>query len=164
MTITDYTTYAEIRALLGVSDEEISDVELALPVWSLLLNEKLSDISEAVDTNRTTVSTIPVASRTPEQAKFYNVSSLYAAYAVSQELLTALPMFAFSQLTDGKAEIHRFDKWADLKAGINKGANAMRVKLRLALAGLDSNYAIPQPLVNVYVVGTGIASDPVTGI
>jgi hypothetical protein len=163
MTITDYSTYAEIRALLGVSDEEISDVELALPVWSLLLNEKLSDISTAVGTNHATVALIPAASRTPAQTKFYNVASLYAAYAVAQELLIALPMFGFSQLTDGKAEIQRFDKWADLKAGIEKGANAMRVKLRLALAVLDSSYAIPQAVSNVYIVGTGIATDPVTG-
>jgi hypothetical protein len=164
MSITDYTTYAEIRALLGVSDEEISDAELALPVWSLLLNEKLSDISEAVDTNRKAVALIPAANRTAIQNKFFNVSSLYAAYAVAQELLIALPMFGFSQLTDGKAEIQRFDKWADLKAGIEKGANAMRAKLRLALAALDPSYNIPQAVSNVYIVGTGIATDPVTGV
>jgi hypothetical protein len=164
MKITDYTSYSDIRALLGVSDEEITDEELDLPVWSLLLSEKLSDISDAVDTNHTAVAEVPTVDRTPEQSKFYNVSSLYAAYAVAQELLVALPMFGFKQLTDGKAQIERFDRWDDLKAGIEKGANAMRVKLRLALAALDPNYTVPQAVGNVYIIGTGISTDPVTGV
>jgi hypothetical protein len=164
MNITDYTSYAEVRALLGVSDEEIPDTELALPVWAMLLSEKLSAVSDSVDVNRQAITALPAGSRTPAQNKFQAVSSLYAAYAVAQELLVALPMFGFRQLTDGKAQIERFDRWEDLKAGIEKGANAMRVKLRLALATIDPSYTVPQVVRNVYIVGTGIGTDPVTGV
>jgi hypothetical protein len=162
--ITDLTSYAEIRSLLGVSDEEISDDELALPIWSMLLTEKLSAVSDSVSTNFASIGLVPEASRTPAQKKFLATTSMYAAYAVAQELLTALPMFGFKKLTDGKAEIERFDRWEDLKAGIEKGANAMRVKLRLALAAIDPTYAIPTAITSVLIVSTGIATDPVTGV
>lgn len=161
--ITDYTTYAEIRSILGVSDEEIPDTELELPIWSMMLDQKLEEVSELVAVNRQTVSGTPVENRTPAQIKFQAVSGLYAAYAVAQELLVSLPMFGFKQLTDGKAEIIRFDRWDDLKAGVQKGANAMRVKLRLALAALDPSFSLPPATTSVFIVSTGIATDPVTG-
>ena len=159
-----YISYAEVRTILGVSDEEVPDEELALPIWSMLLDDKLAAVSESVATNFDTIKLIPEADRTSTQKKFLATTNLYAAYAVAQELLTALPMFGFKSLTDGKAEQERFDRWEDVKAGVNKGANAMRVKLRLALAVVDPNYVLPPPVTMLGIVTTGISTDPVTGV
>lgn len=161
--ITNYTTYAEIRSLLGVSDEEVPDEELALPIWSLLLDDKLNDLSESVATNFITLKAIPEVDRTAPQKKFLTAASLYSAYAVAQELLTALPMFSFKQVTDGRAEQERFDRWDDLKLGVQKGFSAMRLKLRLALAAVDSSYSTPLPVTSTFIVTTGLSTDPVTG-
>jgi hypothetical protein len=162
--ITDYTSYAEVRSILGVNDEEVPDEELALPIWSMLLDDKLSAVSDSVATNVTAIEAIPEAERTAAQKKFLATSSMYAAYATAQELLIALPMFAYKKLTDGKAEVERFDRWADLKAGIERGANAMRLKLRLALAAVDPSYLVPAAVTGLFIVSTGIATDPVTGV
>lgn len=161
--ITQFTTYAEIRSLLGVSDEEVQDSDLAQPIWSSLLEDKLSEISDNIVTLRASIAATPEADRTAAQKKFFAVSGLYAAYVVAQNLLIALPMFGFKQLTDGKAEVQRFDRWADLKAGVEQGVNAMRVKLRLALSAVDSSYTAPTPVTRVIMSRTGIATDPVTG-
>lgn len=161
--ITDYTSYAEIRSILGVSDDEVADSELALPLWGILLSEKLSDIGDSVDTTYKAIALVPEIARTTQQKKFQATASLYAAYAIAQELLIALPMFGFKRLTDGKAEQERFDRWDDLKLGITRGANAMRVKLRLALSALDATFAVSS-VTGVFVVSTGITTDPVTGV
>lgn len=161
--ITTYTTYAEIRSILGVSNEEVPDEELSLPIWSLLLDDKLTDLSESVATNFTTLKAIPEVDRTTPQKKFLATASLYASYVVAQELLTALPMFGFKQVTDGKAEQERFDRWDDLKSGVQKGFSAMRLKLRLALAAVDPSYSTPLPVSGTFIVTTGLATDPVTG-
>ena len=50
MPITDYAAYDEIRAVLGVSDEELEDATLALPMYEKLLNMELLDISEDLPT------------------------------------------------------------------------------------------------------------------
>lgn len=160
--ITDYTPYADIRSILGVSDEEVSDTELALPIWSLLLDDKFSDISDSVATNFEAISLIDVASRTTAQTKFMSTASMYAAYAVAQELLVSLPMMGFKRVTDGKAEQERFDRWDDVRMGVEKGANAMRVKLRLALAVIDSTYSVPTAVTRLSILTTGLATDPIT--
>ena len=159
-----YISYAEVRTIPGVSDEAVPDDELALPIWSMLLDDKLPAVSESVATNFDAIKLIPEADRTPAQKKFLATTSMYAAYAVAQELLTALPMFGFKSITAGKAEQERFDRWEDVKAGVNKGANAMRVKLRLALAVVDPNYVLPTPVTLLGIVTTGIITDPVTGV
>jgi hypothetical protein len=130
----------------------------------MLLDEKLSAVSDSVATSVTAIEAVAEADRTSAQKKFLATTSLYAAYATAQELLTALPMFAFKQLTDGKAEIERFDRWGDVKAGIEKGANAMRLKLRLTLAAVDPSYTAPAAVTNLFIVSTGISTDPVTGV
>lgn len=162
--ITTYTTYAEIRSLLGVNDEEVPDEELSLPIWSLLLDDKLNDLSESVATNFATITLVPEANRSTAEKKFLATASLYASYVVAQELLTALPMFGFKQVTDGKAEQERFDRWDDLKVGVQKGFSAMRLKLRLALAAVDLNYSAPLAVTSTFIVTTGLATDPVTGV
>lgn len=164
MALTDYTTFDEVRALLGVSDEEIGDETLALPIWSTKLDFALEEISETLQETLENISSTPEANRTAAQKKLLKVGNLYAAYSVASDLLVSLPMFGFERVTDGKAEIQRFDRWEDLRNGVAAGLQAMKVKLRLALATVDSAYNLPATIVPVRVVSTGLATDPVTGV
>lgn len=163
MTVLDYTSYSQIRAILGVSEDEITDEELALPIWGMLLNQKFLDISELITAKYSEIFELASGSRTANQVKFFELAKLFAAYAVAQELLVALPMFGFQTITDGKASQQRFDKWDDLKTGIEKSASVMKAKLRLAFATLESSYSAPQPVQRLFIVASGIATDPVTG-
>ena len=43
--LTEYTTYEEIRAVLGVADEELEDVVLAQPLFERQLILDLDDIN-----------------------------------------------------------------------------------------------------------------------
>lgn len=164
MTILDYTSYEQVRAVIGVSDEEVSDEELALTVWATLLTEKLSDISDSVLTKYGEIVAKLPASRTALEVKFYETVRLFSAYCVAQELLVALPMFSFQSVTDGKASQQRFDRWDDIKSGISGNFNVMRNKVRLALASVESSYAVPTAVSKIFIATTGIATDPVTGI
>lgn len=164
MTILDYTSYDQVRAVLGVSSEEVTDSELALPIWWMTLNEKFSDISELVVPNYSTIAAISLGSRTPVQIKFLETAKLFATYAIAEDLLVALPMFGFQSVTDGKASQQRFDRWDDIKIGIQKNVNVLKVKLRVTLAAIDVSYAAPVPVSRTYVASAGIATDPVTNI
>lgn len=162
MNLTDYTSYDEIRAVLGVSDEEISNTELALPIRLTELEFKLQDVSSVLISTYTTVKAIAEGSRTADQQKFFRLVQFYSAYAVGEELLISQPMFGFKRVTDGKAEAERFDKWEDVKLGVVKGASVAKKRLKLALGALNVGYVTPTIVTTIGIVSTGMA-DPVTG-
>jgi hypothetical protein len=48
--LTEYTTYEDVRAALGVSSEEIDDATLGLDTFLTLLEEDLRAVNSAVPT------------------------------------------------------------------------------------------------------------------
>lgn len=162
MTLTDFTTYDEIRAVLGVSDEEIENVTLALPIYATELEFVLSDISEDVITEYTTIAAIAEGSRTAVQQRYYNVVRLFSSYVIAKSLLTSLPMFGFKSVGDGKADTERFDKWEDVKAGVEAGYTGLLARLKALLQQLDPGFTPVAPVVRNFIVAAGLASDPVT--
>lgn len=145
MPLTDYTTYAEVRAALGTNDEEIEDVTLALPMYELGLVADLEDVSAALPADYTAVAAIDEASRTAVQKAFYEAVRLFAPYSVAGQLASSLPLFSPKQVTDGKAGFSRyadspykqaidnakklFDRYrtrlADKYAGLSSGSSAL---------------------------------------
>lgn len=164
MNLTHYTTNEEVRAVIGVSEEEITDSDLALSIWSTVLEMKLNETSELVISTYDSIASMQVADRSSNQQKFYLLTRMYSAYAVGEELLATQPMFSFKRITDGKAEAERFDKWEDVKIGVIKGASVAKKRLMLALGLLNVGFANPAATVMIPILGTGIASDPVTGV
>lgn len=163
MNLTHYTTNDEVRAVIGVSEEEITDSDLALAIWSTVLELKLAEVSDLLISTYDDVAAIAEGSRSSNQQKFYLLTRMYSAYAVGEELLATQPMFSFKRVTDGKAEAERFDKWEDVKVGVIKGASVAKKRLMLALGLLNVGYATPSLTTLVPILSTGIASDPVTG-
>ncbi len=57
--LTDYTSYDEIRAVLGVSDEELEDGTLALPLYLTMLLMEFDDIEPTLDVQYTDIKALP---------------------------------------------------------------------------------------------------------
>jgi hypothetical protein len=159
--LTDYTTYDNIRATLGVSETEIEDSDLGLEVWSSVLATALDEFSAVLVTTYESIAEKAEIDRSANEQKVYISTRLFATYAVANELLASLPMFSFKRLTDGKAETERFDAWKDTKAGVQSSLAAVRLRLQLALSNV-SDYTAPTRSSFKFVTSTGLAVNPVT--
>ena len=159
--ITTYTTYDEVRATLGVSDDEIEDTTLALAIWDTNLDFALDEFSSELVPAYTAIAAKPEGSRTAYEKKVYAATRLFSTYIVANDLLRSLPMFSFKRLTDGKAEAERFDAWKDTKEGVQAGLAAIKLRLELALSKVSS-YSAPIRNSFRFTLSTGLATDPVT--
>lgn len=108
MAIDTYTTYSEIRAVCGVSDEELEDVTLGLSVYDIGLKMALTAVGAGIPALFATVSALTKVSRTESQQSFYEAVKLFAPYAVGMQLRSALPMLGPKSISDGKASMSRF--------------------------------------------------------
>lgn len=163
MSVLDYTTYAEIRAALGVSATELPDTVLAVPMYATLLDLDLESVSANGGIPALYATVAADTSRTAQEQRFYDLTRLFASYSLAKNLLSSLPLFSVQSLTDGRAEFHRqADVIADIVAGVNGIYNAVRTKLSAA-------YLVLVPGIGGYVRPTaiitaaeGLAVDPVT--
>lgn len=158
--LTDYTTYADIRAALGVSEEEIEDVTLGLALYDTLLSEDLLAVDPLLVS---TFTALPSTGRTPEQARLAALTSLYATYAVAHRLTDSVELFGFLKVADGRASTERAKEAFDnLRTNIAAMLSRLRSTLLAAL-----QLVVPSTVVTAtttsWVSSTGIALDPVTG-
>lgn len=157
------TSHDEVRATLGVSDEELEDATLDLKVFTDQLELELMDISPTLPATLYTIEAIPEASRTAVQAKLFIVANIFCSYAYARVLLTSLPLFSPKRITDGRAEVERhINLMDDVKDGIHAGYSALRTRLQAALAALGSGYTPPVATTVVFTASVGLAVDPIT--
>ena len=160
MNLTDYTSYDEIRAVLGVSDDEIEDQTLGLPIYENQLGFEFDDISPTL---------IPLldaldgqSSKTADELRLERIVSVFAAHAVARHLLMSLPLFAPKRVTDGRAETDRFvDPFTTLTSDVTAAYHSIRRRLVQALGAAIA----PQPAgtPREYLAVSRLAVDPVTG-
>jgi hypothetical protein len=166
--LTDYTSYDEIRAVLGVSNKDIKDETLALALYERLLLIDLDSLDSTAGAGirslYATVSGTPQGSRTADQQRYFELAQVYSAYSVSNTLLTSLPYFAVKRVTDGRAEAERIaDPFADVKESVPLMLSTLRRRLLMAytvLGGVVSSGATGHT--RVYFAATGLSKDPVT--
>lgn len=161
--LTKYTTYDEIRAVLGVTDEELEDSTLSLGVYSSALDMELDDVDSGIAGLFDVVANLDEAIRTTDQQKFYGGVRLFATYAVARQLSSSLPLFSPKDITDGKAGISRFSD-SPYKTTIRDVKEQFsRLKQRLTLL-----YDTLQLTSTATVTLTGLSVtspiDPVTGL
>jgi len=150
----------EIRAVLGVSQEEITDLTLAMPLYLRQLQFELSDIDENLES--TYLSIAALSSRTVAEQKLYDVMQAFAPYSVGRILLGSVTLFAPKRITDGKAEMERIiDPFSDVKEGVIAAYNSLYDRLRSAYEALGNTMAT-QSRTWTYAVSAGLATDPVT--
>lgn len=161
--LTDFTTYDDIRAVLGVSDEELEDLTIALSTYIDQLELTLADIDAGLQAAYVTVAAKQEATRTVAEQKFYKLTRLFSSFAVARDLLTSLDLFAAKVITDGKASVQRFDTYEETRKAVLSMFSTLRKRLDVAYALIDIAHAPVQSAVAIFAVKSALAIDPVTG-
>lgn len=158
--LTEYTTYNDVRAALGVSEEEIDDATLGLALYETLLNEDLLAVDALLVS--TWLALPAVDARSAPQLRLGALVSLYSTYAVANRLLGSVELFGFLKVADGRASTERpGDAFTNLRNNI--AAMLARVKdLLLAVLQILAPGVVVTATVFSWVSSTGIAADPVT--
>ena len=159
--LTDFASYDEIRAVLGVSDEELEDGTLALPMYLKLLQMEFSDMEPTLEVQY--LAAKGSASPTAEEQKLVDVVSVFSAYAISKNLLTSMPLFAPKRITDGRAETDRVtDPFEGVREGVNSTYQSLKARVLIALsnAGTPTTVATQR----TYFAVAGLAINPITNV
>jgi len=164
MTLIDFTSYDDVRAALGVSQDEIKDTTLSLDLYAFNLTSELEGISLTLIPTFTTVTAIAVDERSAVQTRFFQTAKLFACYAVAKQLCTSLPMFAPKEQTDSKATLGRFaqDPYKATIARIVADYETNKARLATALEGLTPEVARVITSRPYFSVVSALV-DPVTG-
>jgi hypothetical protein len=108
MAINDYTTFADIRAVIGVNDIELPNAVLELDVYSLNLTAEIEDVDITIPAKFVEVGNVIETTRSAAQRRFYDSCRTFATYAVAKQLSSSLPMFGPKDVSDSKTSITRF--------------------------------------------------------
>lgn len=106
MSLTAYTTYAAIRAALGVSSKELTDAVLGTEIYEYELLRELRAIDAGLPADFATVAAVAEPRPTVSQ-NLYEAVRLFAAYNVANHCLSVLPLFSPKAISDGKASLSR---------------------------------------------------------
>ncbi len=161
MTLLDYTTYDDIRAVLGVSTDDIEDTTLGLETYSTALLLDLEDVDLGLPAAYTG---LPGTGRTAAQERFYATARIFATFAVARQLTSGLPLFGPKDVSDGKATTSRFSDspYKETIKHVKAEFDRCRTRLERAYVGLSSgSYTNTLPTFMAVVSPT---SDPVTGV
>jgi len=163
MSIKSYTTEDDVRAILGVSADEIGDETLALELYESNLVLELEDVNANLQTDYFVVTAIAPSSRTATQSKLHRVLRLFSAYVVARQLISSLPLFGPKEISDGKAVVSRFSD-SPYKETI-KEVRTQYDKFRVALTVAYGEYKTTgsTAYTRTYLSVVSPSTDPVTG-
>jgi hypothetical protein len=155
MELTDYTSYAEIRAVIGLSSSELSDDLLKLELYSNVLEMALDAVVLPTETPgpgplKSTfidiAETVPAA-RTDKEQLLYSLTRLYSTYVVAAEVAISLPMAAPKMISDSKASLTRFSPEATFRDVVN-GILARASELKGKIENINISTASSLPLLS----------------
>lgn len=110
MALTPFTTTAEVRAVIGVTPEELEDSTLNLGIYETNLRMELDQIQDndgALVTEFEVIVAKAENDRSAQEKKLHAAVMLFCPYPVVLQLETGVPLFAPKAITDGKASITR---------------------------------------------------------
>jgi hypothetical protein len=140
--LTDFTSYDEVRLVVGLSKIELTDTDLGAELFMNHLQRSLRSVISPepftgnLETEFTTVKAIPVGTRTVIQQELYNLTRLYSTYLVAYQVCTALPMMPKAH-SDGKRSLTRFSPEAVFKDTKKNIENQLR-SIGKAIRGIGS--------------------------
>lgn len=158
-------SFEDVRAVLGLSDEELPDSRLALPVFSTSVAEAVESVHPELETIYDSLKlkqeTDPTT-LTRTERKIVNLTEVYATYRMAKLLLVGMRAGTMKRITDGKAEVERFQ--VDIESLLEE-IDAMLADLLARLLSALEDYGltveVPAP---TYLLGTAtLGVDPVTG-
>lgn len=167
--LTQYTSYDEIRAAIGVAQEEIEDDVLSLPNYELILGFDLDELGDFTPTVQALflalIDNTVTPSPTVNEARFVSIMQVYAPYVIARHLLRTLTMFAPKLIKDSKTEMDRMtDPYADTKVAVESFYQLMRTRLLAAYGVLYPSTTFAVIKTPVPLIAVGLAADPVTGV
>lgn len=164
MALAEFTTFDDIRAVLGVSKDDLGDATLSLAVYEHSLVSELDDIDLVLIADFKTASNKVPADRTAAETRFLRATRLFAPYSVGRQLLSALPLFAPKEHSDGKAHVTRFalDPYKETIKSVREQHERFRARLAAAYAAFKSATAPAIPA-RLYFAKSTPTTDPVTG-
>ena len=146
ITVTDYTSYTEIRAVIGVDALELPDATLGLQTFATALYRTLLSITNS--SGETLVALFdainPLDMDVSEEILYYTIKE-YATYVVADACCSGLSMFALKSDSDGKATQSRFSSEAtfkDVAKNIQQRLASLTGALDQMLGG-TTTYSIP---------------------
>jgi hypothetical protein len=162
MATTDLTTSSAVRAVLGVSEQELPDDVLQEPIYTTLLTEDLRAIHPQIIADFATVAVIEV--KTDDQERFFDLVQMYSAYHIAKRCLGAVGMFAPGIIKDARSELQRTgDPYKQLRADILATLPTLKVRMRGAYARINPAAVAPTPAERLRVlVATPVS--PITGV
>lgn len=163
MSISLYTAPDQVRAALGVSDEEISDSTLALEVYETGLLEDLYEVAANLPGTFDQVSAIVEEEQTDVQKRFIKLTRLFATYSVAKQAGAGLALFAPKTVGDGKATMSRHSDapYKETLSRIDKMFDLNRERLASAYSALVSSTAVRTQ--RTYITVSTDQVDVVTG-
>jgi hypothetical protein len=140
MTLEDYISFDDVRAALGVSDDEITDATLSLDLYAFNLVAELEGISLTLTADYAAQKETSPSGWTEDQTRFHQSVRIFSAYAVAKQATTALPLFSPKEQTDGKAAVVRFaqNPYKDTINGVLMAYDAARARLVSAYGAITS--------------------------
>ena len=158
--ITEFTSYADVRAALGVSEDDLEDETLELDLYADMLEVEFEDVSATFMATYETAK--GASSPTEAQARFLKATRLFATYAIAKHLTASLPLFAAKDVTDSKASVTRFDSpYRDTVKSVLDQYGRLRNRLATALAALAAPTTLS--VAKTYFSVVSPATDPITG-
>lgn len=153
ITVTTYTSYAAIRAILGVSEFEITDTQLALPIYASALQRVLRGTKDTAGKSLSTYFdelALDLSLTEAEDTLFTAIKEL-SAYVVAEACLPGLSLAAYKSESDGKANVTRFSAEATfLSVSNNIRTQISRLKSEIFVALGNTTLAAPiEPLIRV---------------
>jgi len=164
MALTDLTTTASIRAVLGVSEKEIKDVVLTNPVYVTRLNEEIYSLHSGLMAAYVTARDV-TPPRAANQQRLFDLVQLYCAYFVANICAGgAIDMFAPVTIKDARSELTRAaDPYSQLRADLAASMPLIRNQLLAVYALINTSYTKPVKTVRTLVLGVPLGTDPVIG-
>lgn len=160
--LTYYTSYDQVRAVLSVTDEELEDHTLALPVFEYNLHQQFADVGDGVH-DKYLALLANSATWTADERRFVNIAQVFSTYGVAVQLLDSLPLLAVQSEQDARAQYQRFEKpFERVEAAVRSAfqvskANLLKVYNLIATTPLNA-----VPTTRRFSGSAGIALDPVT--
>lgn len=162
--ITDFVQYAEVRAVLGVSEFELSDETLALPIYARALSMRLRGVSGTVGNFSGTLlamcEEIEISPNVTEaEEDFVDLVKQLSVYVVAEACLPGLSMYAPKSTSDGKATETRFSSEAtfkDVAAMVRANLSALLSNVIATVTGST------EPVMPKYIIRVEPDTDRVT--
>ena len=133
--LTDFIELAEVRAVLGVSEYELSDETLSLPIYSRGVERTLRGISDGTN-NLLSIFDTASASSDDDELYLADQTRQLVVYSTAAMCLSGLSLFAPKSTSDGKATETRFSSEAtfkDVALNVNQAVTSITRELMEAI-------------------------------